>query len=552
MPFANGENVGSYRILAKLGQGGVATVYKAYHPALDRLVAIKVLHPAFKEDPNFLERFRREARVIARLEHPNIVPIYDFSEQNEQPYLVMKYIEGVTLKARLAQSPLDPQEGLRIVEAVGQGLSHAHERGVLHRDVKPSNILLENGSGIYLADFGLARIAAAGESTLSSDMLMGTPQYISPEQAQGEKDLDPRTDIYSFGVVLYEIVVGRVPFQADTPFSIIHDHIYTPLPLPTIINPQVPITVERVLLKALAKSRNDRFDDVQSMVNAFRTACEGGDPGIDKVPAAEDTALNYRGTAGERTVSAPVESAIPGSPPILAEKPKKSGFRWVWLGVGIIIACISALAILSLLKPDNIQSDPENVVLSHEQAAAQEEILAEVENYANAGEAIREAELLSGDGFRYADEGMFIEASRVFIKILEIPGLPVNDVNFYKDLLFQMLYLAAGQEGDMTPVLDETRARHGDNLDLYPVELRSKLFLHGPEHIMDDINQAVERQPNNLIYRMLRAEVWLGVQNEEQFYADTDFILGAENVPEWILNHVEFLLTKFEETKEFS
>ncbi|MBF8257475.1 MAG: Serine/threonine protein kinase [Anaerolineales bacterium] len=223
MTFAVGENVGPYRIIEQLGQGGMATVHKAYHAALDRYVAIKVLHPAFLQDPNFLKRFQREAKAVARLEHPNIVPVYDFAEHAGQPYLVMKYIEGDTLKARLRSGRLSKEEGLHIVEAAGSALSYAHQRTILHRDIKPSNILISPDGSIYLADFGLARMGEAGESTLSADMMLGTPQYISPEQARGEKNLDAGTDIYSFGVVLYEMVVGRVPFNADTPFSIIHD-----------------------------------------------------------------------------------------------------------------------------------------------------------------------------------------------------------------------------------------------------------------------------------------------------------------------------------------
>jgi tRNA A-37 threonylcarbamoyl transferase component Bud32/tetratricopeptide (TPR) repeat protein len=272
MPFVIGQNVGPYQIMQQLGQGGMATVYKAYHAALDRYVAIKVLHAAFLEDPSFTARFTREARVVAKLEHPNIVPIYDYSECDGQPYLVMKFIEGETLKARLARGPLSAEEAVRVIDAVGAALSYAHSKGILHRDIKPSNILLAPESGIYLADFGLARIAQSGESTLSSDMLLGTPHYISPEQAQGKKDLDAGTDIYSLGVVMYELAVGRVPFNADTPFSIIHDHIFTPLPMPRQINPKVPAPVERVLLKALSKNRADRYADVDSEVKAFRVA----------------------------------------------------------------------------------------------------------------------------------------------------------------------------------------------------------------------------------------------------------------------------------------
>ena len=274
MPFIAGENAGPYRIMEQLGQGGMATVFKAYHPALDRYVAIKALHPAFKEDPNFLARFQREAKVVARLEHSNIVPIYDYAEHEGRPYLVMKYVEGETLKARMTRGPLDRDEILAILDAVGAALIYAHRQGILHRDVKPSNVLLAKDGGIYLADFGLARITQAGESTLSADSMLGTPQYISPEQALGKRELDEGTDIYSFGVLLYEMVVGRTPFNADTPYAIIHDHIYSPLPRPSSINSEVPETVERVLFKALAKERSDRYPDVHSFTTAFREALQ--------------------------------------------------------------------------------------------------------------------------------------------------------------------------------------------------------------------------------------------------------------------------------------
>jgi len=272
MSFNVGENVGPYRVIEQLGQGGMATVYKAYHAALDRYVALKVLHPAFGEDPNFAARFQREARLVAKLDHPNIVPIYDYSEHEKRTFLVMKFIEGETLKARMARGPLASDELAKIIEAVGSALAYAHKMGILHRDIKPSNVLLVPDGSIYLADFGLARIASAGESTLSGDMIMGTPQYISPEQAMGKKDLDEGTDIYSFGVMLYEMVVGQVPFNADTPFSIIHDHIYTSLPIPHTINPGVPEPVERVLLKALSKERADRYASVTEMADAFKQA----------------------------------------------------------------------------------------------------------------------------------------------------------------------------------------------------------------------------------------------------------------------------------------
>lgn len=334
MSFSPGENVGPYRIIEQLGQGGMATVYKAYHAALDRYVALKALHPAFGEDPNFEARFQREARLVAKLEHPHIVPVYDYAEHEGRPYLVMKFIEGDTLKARLVQGPLSSDEILNVVDSVGSALAYAHKQGVLHRDIKPSNVLISSTDGqMYLADFGLARIAQAAESTLSSDMIMGTPQYISPEQAMGEKKLDEGTDIYSFGVMLYEMVVGQVPFNADTPFSIIHDHIYSPLPMPRSINPKVPESVERVLLKALAKERADRYPDIDALVEAFKGAwIEAGVP-------PQGTAVTMRPASLKRgTTAVPKTAPVAGSgATVAAGKAPSRRSSWPFIAGGLVV-----------------------------------------------------------------------------------------------------------------------------------------------------------------------------------------------------------------------
>ena len=339
MSFTVGENVGPYRIIEQLGQGGMATVFKAYHAALDRYVALKVLHTAFGEDPNFEARFQREAKLVAKLDHPNIVPVYDYAEHSGRKFLVMKYIEGETLKARLMRGPLSDDELNKIIVAVGSALAYAHKVGILHRDIKPSNVLLTPEGSVYLADFGLARIASAGESTLSGDMIMGTPQYISPEQAMGKKELDEGTDIYSFGVMLYEMVVGQVPFSADTPFSIIHDHIYTPLPLPRKINPEVPESVERVLLKALAKERADRYADIASLVHAFQQAWqEAGVPmkgtSVTLMKEAAATASPASGSGKEAASAAGAKVAQAPS------KPKKKNTIWMIASIGgILLLC---------------------------------------------------------------------------------------------------------------------------------------------------------------------------------------------------------------------
>lgn len=341
MAFNIGENIGPYQIIEQLGQGGMATVFKAYHAALDRYVALKVLHAAFHEDETFTARFQREARVVARLEHPNIVPVYDYSEHQARPYLVMKYIEGDTLKARLSKGPLSSQEIEQVVDSVGSALAYAHMQGILHRDIKPSNVLIANDGVMYLADFGLARIASAGESTLSSDSIMGTPQYISPEQAMGRKDLDAGTDIYSFAVMLYEMVVGQVPFSADTPFSIIHDHIYTPLPLPKVVNPSVPEPVQRVLLKALAKDRLNRYETVLDMIQAFKDAWEEAG-----VPMQGTAITLHPGVIKGQTKSQPkAQSVEPALETVAAKSPApKRSFPWMWIGVGVVaILCVGVV-----------------------------------------------------------------------------------------------------------------------------------------------------------------------------------------------------------------
>lgn len=271
MSFVKGEKVGPYQIQDQLGQGGMAIVFKAYHSDLERYVAIKVMDAALSKEPGFLERFRREARVIANLDNPRIVPVYGFDEHNKQPYIVLKFIDGQTLRNRMQASPLSKTEILKIVMSVGNGLQYAHNRGILHRDIKPSNVLISDDGRVYLTDFGLARILE-GTSSLTGDMIVGTPHYISPEQAMNAEKIDEGTDIYSFGVMIYEMVVGCLPFEGDTAFSVIEDHIYKLPPPPTSLNPNLSPEIEQVILKAIAKQRGDRYMSVADLLNSFKEA----------------------------------------------------------------------------------------------------------------------------------------------------------------------------------------------------------------------------------------------------------------------------------------
>jgi serine/threonine protein kinase len=268
-----GQTLGQYRLVERIGRGGMATVYKAYQPSLDRYVAVKVLPTYLAHDPDFAARFRREARAIAKLNHPHILPVHDYGQEGEVSYIVMRYVEGGTLKEILGR-PLALDRTVDILSQIGDALDYAHQQGIIHRDVKPANVLLDRGKWALLSDFGLAKIAAASVQLTRTGVGLGTPAYMSPEQAQG-KPVDAQSDIYSLGIMLFEMLTGQVPFDADTPLAVLIKHLTAPLPLPRKMNPDIPEPVERIILKAVAKAPEDRFQRVSEMVEALRQAVEG-------------------------------------------------------------------------------------------------------------------------------------------------------------------------------------------------------------------------------------------------------------------------------------
>jgi tRNA A-37 threonylcarbamoyl transferase component Bud32 len=273
-----GITLGKYRLVEKLGQGGMAQVYKAYQPDLDRYVAVKVLNPHLTGDEDFAARFRREARAIAALDHPHIVRVYDFDTDQGVAFLVMEYLEGTSLKALLRDldcrgERMTLPEIERVIGALADALDHAHRQGVVHRDLKPANVIITPDGRPVLTDFGIAHMVDSTVITESGGAL-GTPAYMSPEQGKGEPG-DTRSDIYALGVMLYQLCTGRVPFDADTPYAIILKHITAPLPSPRSLNPDLPEAIERVILKALAKDPGDRFQTAGELGRALHAAIEG-------------------------------------------------------------------------------------------------------------------------------------------------------------------------------------------------------------------------------------------------------------------------------------
>lgn len=309
-----GRTLGGYRIVEQIGMGGMATVYKAYDASTDRYVALKTLPQQYSQDPQFLERFRREARAIARLEHLHILPVHAYGEEDGIAYLVMRYLPAGTLADRIRQNghlPLD--ETARLVNQIASALDHAHANGVLHRDVKPGNVLIDRDGNAYLTDFGIARIVE-GTLDLTGDAVLGTPQYMSPEQCRGAKDLTPATDQYSLGVVLYEMVTGRTPFQAETPLAVIHMQMMgAALPPPRSLRPELPEAAEAAILKALDREPERRYPSCLALALAFEAAVREL-PETVKSPANGDQPTVKMDTPITKPSAAPPVPAVEAAP----------------------------------------------------------------------------------------------------------------------------------------------------------------------------------------------------------------------------------------------
>jgi beta-lactam-binding protein with PASTA domain len=266
---------GRYQIVARIAAGGMGEVYRAHDPVLDREVAIKVLHHSLADDPGFIDRFRREARAAGLLSHPNIVAVHDWGETGDTYFMVMEFVRGSNVRTLLMmEGSLAPAQAVEIVDGVLAALEHAHEHGIVHRDIKPENIMVTPKGVVKVADFGLARAFADSRISQAPGTVTGTVQYLAPEQIEG-RPADPRTDLYATGIVLYELLTGKVPFTGETSVAIAYRHLRERVPSPSRSNPMVPRSLDRVVLSATHRESDRRTAEARTMRSELMTAAAG-------------------------------------------------------------------------------------------------------------------------------------------------------------------------------------------------------------------------------------------------------------------------------------
>jgi ABC-type amino acid transport substrate-binding protein len=286
MPHLEGKTLGQYQIIEPIGSGGTAQIYRAYQPSVRREVVVKVLSPSFQDDPGFVKQFAQEVDVITHLQHPHIIPVYDFGEQDGDVYIVMAYLRGGTLADRIDQPPggLPDAETLRLFDLIALGLDYAHSRGIVHRDLKPNNILMDEGNNPYLADFGLAKFTE-GKIEMTNTMMTGTAAYMAPEIARTGKSTK-RADIYALGIILFEMLTGKLPYQGKTPYKILSAHVNQPIPKIREFRPDLPEAMQAVINKAIAKEPEDRFGSATEMAAALKATLNT--PRSDSVVEKQD------------------------------------------------------------------------------------------------------------------------------------------------------------------------------------------------------------------------------------------------------------------------
>ncbi|MBM2849686.1 MAG: Serine/threonine-protein kinase, partial [Anaerolineales bacterium] len=565
MSDLTGRTLGKYQLQERLGRGGMAEVYKAHHPGLDRHVAVKVLHPHLAEAPDFLGRFKREAQAVARLRHPHIVQVYDFDVEGEQHYMVMEYVQGVSLKAHLddlfvrgGRMPVD--EVLGLFRALLDAAGYAHAQGMIHRDLKPANVMLDPNGRPILTDFGIAKILG-GSTFTASGVTVGTPTYMSPEQCSGEPG-DTRSDLYSLGVMLYECLTGQVPYQGETTVAVLLKHLNEPIPPLRETRPELPVSLERAVTKALAKNPDERFQTAGEMWEALAELIPASQAmtsigiAVPK-PAGDSTPL---ADAASPAVTAPVSSRASerATLPTLRRAPRPVLLGTAALAV-VVIALAALFATLSLLGSSQtekaltdgeaqlaagnyqlaadafttaLQTDPQNVRALLGRAQAYEQLQQVTEALADVEQVVA---LAPNDPTGYlerarlnAQYGLFADPAAVLSDLDRAVQLAPDSAHahFLRGWAILNFPLVDGAPNPLAALddLQKSVSLDSKNAEAQFTLARALLAASQPADALTPANRAIELDPQSTTDRELRAHIQFALGD---FHAASDDLTAA-------------------------